>query len=212
MGVNSWNAKNANTTSVYGLFFKPKVVAFQKAHRLTGDGIIGQATWKALWPHLNEQARALLIPPLLLCYPNPDVPGCYVGQNLHRTSGIPGSWALDFMAHGGTPVLASYDGVITKLSGHDPKTGTHGKVGDVFGWSVYLKDSAGRVGYLTHMGSRTCKVGDKVKVGQKIGTVGKWPHDPGRSHTHFGITSPAGEKDAKDRITSISKATRIPAL
>ena len=108
--------------------------------------------------------------------------------------------------------MASYDGTVTKLSGHDPKTGTRGSVGDVFGWSVYLQDAQGREGYLTHLGTRTCKVGQRVKVGQKIGTVGHWPRDPGRSHTHFGISSPKGTADAKKRITDISKATRIPAL
>lgn len=213
MGVNAWQHKTSNTTAWYGPFFTPKVKAFQKAHGLTADGVIGAATWKKLLPFLD--ARALLLlpkpPALTLCYPHPNVKGVRVGQGLHPTAGLPGSWAIDFMAPGGTAVLASCAATVTKLSGHDPKTGTHGLTGDVFGWSVYLKDSVGRTYYLTHLDVVKVKLGDKVEVGQRIGTVGHWPHDPGRSHTHEGCTA-ATTAQSKQRITDISKAPRLPAL
>ena len=62
MGVHAWNAKAGNTTALYGPFFRPLVKAFQAAHKLTADGVIGPSTWKALFPHLNAEARKLLEP------------------------------------------------------------------------------------------------------------------------------------------------------
>ena len=150
----------------------------------------------------------------VLCYPHPAGPGVTIGQGLHETGGIPGNWAFDFMAPGGWPVLASCDATVSRFSGHDPATGLHPNAqGDVFGWSLYLKDSQGRTYFLTHLGSRTCQVGQRVTCGQQLGTVGNWPNDPGRSHTHEGVTSPAGATQvaqSKARITAISTAPKLP--
>lgn len=132
----------------------------------------------------------------------------------HETGGIPGNIAYDFMAPGGTLVLASQDGVISRLSGHDPKTGTWkdgkpNKRGDVFGWSIYLRTADGEY-FDTHLGSRVVKVGQKVVAGQKLGTVGKWPNDPGRSHTHRGFTArKGGRKASTARINAVKVARRV---
>lgn len=203
----------------FGPFFRASVKDAQKKMGLAQTGAIGPATFAKLRTAgafdakacdlLDEYAQSQRIQ---VCYPHPYGPGVYLGQGLHQTGGIPGNWAMDFMAPGGTAVLASYDAVITRFSGHDPRTGTHGKVGDVFGWSIYMRDGEGREGYLTHMGSRSCSPGQKVLAGQVIGTVGHWPHDPGRSHTHEGISSPKGSADAKARITEISRAKKLPPV
>lgn len=140
-------------------------------------------------------------------YPHPAGSGGHSGGFIHVTEGLPGNIALDFMAPGGTALLAPFDGKITKLSGHDPQTGVHGA--DIFGWSIYLERADGLFAYMTHEGVRDCFVGEQVKEGQKIGAVGHWPHDPGRSHTHLGITSPRGTRDATEQLLKIAAAPRV---
>ena len=68
-----------------------------------------------------------------LCYPHPKGLGLRrpPASDLHETAGLPGNFALDFMAPGGTPVLAPEAGTIFKLSGHDPSEGVLGA--DIFG-------------------------------------------------------------------------------
>lgn len=62
MAVNQANGKGWNTTAFYGPLFKTRVTAFQKAHHLTADGVIGEKTWAALIPHLTLPAQLLLKP------------------------------------------------------------------------------------------------------------------------------------------------------
>ena len=146
-----------------------------------------------------------------LCYPHPANLGLHrpPASDLHETGGLPGNWALDFMAPGGTPILAPQAGTITRLSGHPPSDGVIGS--DVFGWSLYLTTAPGKIVYFcTHMQDRAVKVGQKVKLGQLLGHVGHWPHDPGRSHTHLGVTHPAGYKAAIARIQAVRKAPMLP--
>ncbi len=70
----------------------------------------------------------------------------------------------------------------------------------------------GVLAYLTHQGSRTVTLGQRVRAGQVIGTVGHWPGNPGRSHTHEGVSSLHGEADAKKIIRAISVAPKVPAV
>ncbi len=145
----------------------------------------------------------------LLCYPHPlpfqgPAPGA---GDLHPTSGLAHNWALDFMAPGGTPWIAPEDAVISRWSGHDPADGVIG--GDVFGWNVYLKTKAGVVYFATHLGDRRLKVGATVKLGEILGHVGHWPNDPARSHTHLGVTHPAGDQAAKAYICHVAASPRV---
>lgn len=202
----------------FGPFFKLAVKRAQAKLGLQQTGAIGPRTFEGL---MTAGAFDALAEDLLdeyvdeqrirLCYPHPA--GAHLSYGpLHPTSGIVGNWARDFLAPGGTAVVASYDSAVQRFSGHDPATGLHGAARDVFGWSVYLIDPIGRIGFLTHLGTRTVYVGQRLRAGQKLGTVGHWPRDPGRSHTHEGISSPNGTVDAKDRITDIALAKKIPAL
>lgn len=149
-----------------------------------------------------------------LCYPHPAGLGLHRPPygDLHQTAGLPGNWALDFMAPGGTPILAPQDATVTRWSGHDPATGVHD--GDIFGWSVYLTTSGRVVYFATHMGDRYGPPGAKVKRGDLIGHVGHWPGNSGRSHTHLGVSFPfggtLGKSAAVARIEAVAKAPMLP--
>lgn len=146
---------------------------------------------------------------LTMCYPHPaGVSGVYVGQGFHQTSGIPGNWAIDFMAPGGTKVLAVENAIVTRLSGHNPADGANQGIG-IFGWSVSYETGQGLRYFSTHYGTYKVALGQQLDCGQVIGTVGRWPGDPGRSHTHLGVTHPLGSAAAKKRILEISQAKRI---
>lgn len=167
------------TTPVFGVFFLKQVKEFQRTRNIPQTGVIGPATWTVLEPYLKA-------PPKLLVYPHPKSVSTGRPSFIHPTGGIPGNYALDFMAPGGTTVLAPEAGTVTRISGHDPSSGTHG-AGDIFGYSIYLR-TAGGFFFSTHYGSVSVSLGETVKAGQKVGTVGHWPRDPGRSHTHLGFT------------------------
>lgn len=149
-------------------------------------------------------------PPLV--YPHPGGLGLHrpPATDLHPTAGLPGNWALDFMAPGGTMVFAPQDATVTRLSGHDPAEGVMD--GDIFGWNIYLTTKGGVVYFGTHFGDKHVTEGEKVKLGQLIAHVGHWPNDPGRSHTHLGVTHPSGKTAAVARIDAVAKAPMIEPL
>jgi hypothetical protein len=148
---------------------------------------------------------------LTRCYPHPaGAPGTFVGQGLHVTAGLAGNWAIDFMAPGGTKVLSVENAKIVRLSGSDPSGGAQQSIG-IFGWSIHYETPEGFRYFSTHYGTRCVVEGQRVDCGQVVGTVGSWPGDPGRSHTHLGVTSPFGEASAKKRITEISQAKKVVA-
>jgi len=163
----------------------------------------------------DAKADALLLeymapPPMPdLVYPHDRDFASYSGGSLHQTGGIAGNWALDFMAAPGTPVVASESGVISRTSGNDPASGLHGRYRDVFGWSVYLRCKGGFF-YSTHYGHLNVRGGDVIRVGDVLGSVGDWPHDRGRSHTHLGYTSFSGWSSvAQRKIRDVASAPRV---
>jgi len=145
-----------------------------------------------------------------LCYPHPA--GHHLSRppnsDLHPTAGLANNWALDFMAPGGTPFLCPQDSYVSRFSGHDPVSGVTS--GSVFGWSLYLQTSGGVIYFATHLGDRTCHVGQHVKRGDLLGHVGHWPNDPGRSHTHLGVTHPMGKQASVARIEAVAHAVMLP--
>lgn len=211
-------------TDDYGATLVSAMKQFQKSENLTRNGNYGRSEYAALreakltsGPHAGEYALDSLALKYIredlitLCYPHPDVQGVYVGQGLHQTTGIYGNWAIDFMAHGGTPVLAPERATIARFSGHDPSYYPNQSAG-IWGWSIYFITTSGYSFFLTHLSQRTCKVGQVVDVGQQIGVVGHWPGNEGRSHSHLGCSSVRGVTDAKRHITAISQAPKLPEL
>jgi murein DD-endopeptidase MepM/ murein hydrolase activator NlpD len=114
------------------------------------------------------------------------VPGQRPVPATHQTAGLPGFPAVDYFAKAGTPCVSPVTGKVVKLSGHDPANGPTGGVHGPFGWSVYI-EGGGKTYFLTHMGSRTVNVGDEVKQGERIGTVGNYAKWGGVDHIHCGV-------------------------
>jgi Soluble lytic murein transglycosylase and related regulatory proteins (some contain LysM/invasin domains) len=106
---------------------------------------------------------------------------------LHPTEGLPGYMAHDYFAHAGTPVVAPVNGKIIELSGHDPSQGPVEGVHGPFGWSVYLQGSDGHIYYMTHLGSRSVHVGQTIRGGAQLGTVGDYARYGGANHVHMGV-------------------------
>jgi murein DD-endopeptidase MepM/ murein hydrolase activator NlpD len=119
------------------------------------------------------------------------VPGRFLSSEggEHPTLGLPGYPAHDFFAKAGSPVVAPVAGTIVKLSGHDPRSGpTQGPHGP-FGWSVYIRGDDGKLYYMTHLGSRSVRDGQRVRGGAQIGTVGDYARYGTPSHVHMGVAS-----------------------
>lgn len=141
--------------------------------------------------------------------------GCYLypvpaakrppASDLHETGGIPGNWALDYMAKPGSLVLSPIDGQVTRWSGHDPKTGEH--PGAVFGWSLYVDGQSLEL-FATHMSRRFAEVGQKVCRGDRLGIVGHWPNDLARSHCHLGVTAGDASSSKREQL-KISRALLV---
>ena len=107
-------------------------------------------------------------------------------QGTHPTAGLPGFPARDYGAPAGSPVISPADGTVYKLSGHDPADGPFG-AGKVYGWSVYIQGTDGRQYFLTHLGTRTARVGQTVRQGQQIGTVADFEKYGTVNHIHMGV-------------------------
>lgn len=105
----------------------------------------------------------------------------------HETAGLPGYPAKDYFAPAGSAAVAPVSGKIVRFSGHDPAAGPTNGVHGPFGWSLYLQGDNGKMYFLTHMGSRSVKVGQTVKAGQKVGTVGNYSKYGGVDHIHMGV-------------------------
>jgi hypothetical protein len=131
-----------------------------------------------------------------------------VCQGIHETAGLAGNMAMDFCCPGNTYVVAVADCEVVKLSGHDPSYVLDPSLG-IFGWSVHYVSPGGYRWFSTHYGKRFVRVGQRLKRGDAVGLVGWWPNDPGRSHTHLGVTSPHGRADAIRLIKAVAAAPRV---
>jgi murein DD-endopeptidase MepM/ murein hydrolase activator NlpD len=116
---------------------------------------------------------------------SPTLGGEHGGE--HGTSGLPGYSGVDYFAKPGSPAVAPVTGTVVRLSGHDPKLGAVEGAGGPLGWSVYIEGNDGHSYYLTHMGSRVVKPGQKVRQGQPIGTVANYDKYGRASHIHMGV-------------------------
>lgn len=105
----------------------------------------------------------------------------------HQTANLPGYPAFDYMAPAGSTTVAPVSGRVIRLSGHNPANGpTNGPHGP-FGYSAYIRGDDGKTYFLTHMGSRTVRPGQRVRQGQRIGSVGNYAKWGGANHIHMGV-------------------------
>lgn len=197
----------------------PRRTLVNKARRAMGfaaTGKIDQPFWAALvkggWP----DARSIELmnqyidghPHRAVVFPVPLGQMATVCQRWHETAGISGSWAFDFCCYPGTTIVAVEDGVITKLSGHNPNDDTWDSQG-VFGWSVHFRTQEGYRYYVTHLGYRLPSLQERMHVaaGDTLGRVGDQKFRP--DHVHVSVQSPFSEADAKKRIAAVAAAPRI---
>lgn len=112
----------------------------------------------------------------------------YDGQKTtHQTAGLKGYPAVDIFAKPGTPFLAPEAGRVIRISGHDPRAGSHGAAG-VFGWSIYFQGKSGTIYFITHLGTHV-NMGS-YRGGAVLGTVGDFPGRP--DHVHVGVNTGGG--------------------
>lgn len=136
---------------------------FQSYWGLEADGVYGPRSHEILRGSFDAYATRLYLAP---DKPTLQLPAAFTPT--HDTEGLPGYPARDFFAAQGTTVLAPADGVIDKLSGHDPREGGH--PGGPYGWSVYLTVPSARY-FLTHFATRAVTLNQNVRRGDPIGTV-----------------------------------------
>ena len=122
-------------------------------------------------------------------FPGSPIPGTRHMPPDHPTAGLAGFPGRDYFAPGGSPCVSPAAGKVVRLSGHDPRNGPPDGPHGPFGWSVYIDADDGKTYFLTHMGSRTVAVGDRVAQGERIGTVGNYDQWGGTDHIHMGIHS-----------------------
>jgi murein DD-endopeptidase MepM/ murein hydrolase activator NlpD len=122
---------------------------------------------------------------------------CTQGENGHLTHFMSGNLhALDFRCPVGTPLLAAGDGVVIESRNENSLTGI--AVSNLFKWnSILLKldnDEDPLFVEYVHIQSSEVKVGQRVSMGEVIGTSGSVGFSP-EPHLHFAAYR-SGELDA----------------
>lgn len=103
----------------------------------------------------------------------------------HQTAGLPGFPAVDIMAKPGTPIGAPEDGIITRISGHEPTEAPPQGQGGPWGLSIYfLGTQTGNTYYMTHL-VKVAPPG-RYRRGDVIGLIGDYPGSSA-DHVHFAI-------------------------
>lgn len=190
-----------------------KVEAKAKMHV---DGKAGPAVDRVLRLHRGYDGTAYGLlkqyadAQIAWCYPHPIGATSSICQKLHPTAGLDGNMAYDFCATPGTKVLAVVGCEVVKISGHPPSYVVDPGLG-IFGWNLHYRTPSGYRWFSTHYGSLAVRVGQELKHGHVVGAVGRWPGDPGRSHTHLGVTSPHGRADSIAWIERVAYAPRLAA-
>jgi len=176
-GVHHWNAKKGNTTPVYGIFFRPLVKAFQKAHGIPQSGVIGPATWADLMRHIPAKAKAKL--PQRPVVPNlgPVIAGgkSVLAHDLtHATDGIPYYPAFDDAFYQGAVIIAPEDLLVTRPSSSRP------------GQAFYATGTSTIRYWFAHL-DRTHPAGVRFRKGQMVGRVAP-NYIGGGPHVHVGVS------------------------
>jgi murein DD-endopeptidase MepM/ murein hydrolase activator NlpD len=116
-------------------------------------------------------------------------PNGYSGGPRNHATRRRGNWqsdnAWDLGAPEGTPVYSITTGTVVKV-----KQSTPSKDGKVYGISITVDGGSTFPSvFYTHLGSATVSVGDTVKFGQQIGTVGASSDPKMPRHVHIGLES-----------------------
>jgi hypothetical protein len=176
MGVNYWNAKPGNTTPLYGIFFRPLVKQFQKAHGIPQTGVIGPRTWTELLRFIPPKGKALL--PQKQYVPNlgPTTPGgksVLLQDCTHATAGVPLYPAFDDAFFQGATVIAPEDLVVTRSSSSNP------------GLAFYATGNSKLRYWFGHL-DRTHAAGTRFRKGDAVGRVAR-NSVGGGPHVHVGV-------------------------
>jgi hypothetical protein len=205
-------AQGPRQRETFGDVMLADVKLIQKQHGIPATGTVGQTTFDVIVKHWDSYAASVYetyrsqVQPTMV-FPIAAGPPATVCQGLHQTAGLLGNWAIDFCAPPGAPVVAPEPGWVSRLSGHPPTEDLWDSQG-VFGWTVYLDTRAGYRYFITHMGKRAVKTGDRLMAGDPVGFVGDQHYRP--DHLHCGCTSPLGPSDARKRIVQVSRSKRVP--
>ena len=87
--------------------------------------------------------------------------------------------AKDWFAPGGSAVFSPEGGKIVEVR---PSRGSSGQV---FGGTVKVQTSDGRVWVFRHVNPLRLREGQTVKAGQRLASVTRWSDNPGSSHSHI---------------------------
>lgn len=212
-GIAQFVDKTPGVRRTYGPAKRRAVNKIRATLGMPLDGVYDRKVHEFLKPDFDAYAAKLMLgyrPPPTLYFPIAGDPEAHatVCQNLHPTGGLEGNWAIDVCAKPGSAIVAVEKGTIYRFSGSPPGEDMNDPAG-VYGWSTYFASPGGYLYFVTHQGRRlpSLEIGMVVQAGDTIGYVGDQEYRP--DHTHYGVSSPKGERDAKARITSVSRAPRI---
>lgn len=114
------------------------------------------------------------------------MPLLFLGRN-RVTSGFrlpdrPDHNGIDIVGDDSTDILCTVDGTVRSSTIITDRSNT------TWEWGNYVRvdDAQGRRHYFCHMASRSARVGQKVKVGDKLGVMGNTGYSFG-AHTHYEV-------------------------
>ena len=123
----------------------------------------------------------------------------------YSTSGDPegqsgGHRAVNWFAKHGTPVRAPINGRVVRITPHSGPGS-----GQVFGGTLSIRGSDGRLYVMRHIDPQRFSVGTQVRAGQHVGTPTAWTG--GSHHIHFEIY-PTGGSDREYSTRALNPATQ----
>ena len=119
------------------------------------------------------------------------------GHGIRKLGNWPSDNAWDLKAPIGTSVYSFTNGVVSKIFQSRPGSAK------IYGTQVSIRGVDGNPDiFYTHIEGVTLKTGDKVKVGDFIGKIQKWPANPSGSHVHIGLPNgkDLGELVSRNKI------------
>ena len=183
------NTSKLNVDGSFGPACKTATIAFQRTYGLSADGSFGPASRTKMASVLRDVSNSVssgynLIWPTT----SRSITGKYGTHGSLRSNGTRYHSGIDIGAKVGDPCYAAADGVVVMCKSSNDASGTIGGRGRY----IVIYHSNGNFSSLyEHLNSVSVKVGDSVKVGQKIGTTGNsgWQSKgkPYAAHLHFGL-------------------------